>query len=225
MGKNLMTSTGLPDGETEYTVSDLLAALSPQQNEKLINFARLRLDRVTRLSSSKEYLATLEPEELVSRTIAKVLIGEKDAKAGRRLSARNRASTEEFLRSLQGILNSDLANLVRCAEARHPHVRLDQDTAEGSWGLMDLESPEVLTARRDLQDVVFVRLYQRAADMPELWPIIRAVEQGFLHDSSLAKDEPNRGLVYRVRLLVREVLRELAREFGGPEATGKEMLL
>ena len=225
MGKNLMTSTGLPDGETEYTVSDLLAALSPQQNEKLINFARLRLDRVTRLSSSKEYLATLEPEELVSRTIAKVLIGEKDAKVGRRLSAKNRANTESFLRALQGVLNSDLANLVRCAEACYPHVRLDEGIEEGSCGLLDLDSPAVLTARRDLQQVVFAKLYQRTADAPELWPIIRAVEQGFLHDACLAKDEPNRGLVYRVRLLVREVLRELAQEFGGPEATGKEMFL
>lgn len=218
-----MTSTGLPNEQTGHTVCELLAALSPQQNEKLIHFARLRLARLARVLSFHDYLASLEPEELVCRTVAKVLIGEQDARAGRRLSARSRTSTEAFVRSLQAILNSDLANLVRRAESRYLHVRFDHDPSEDGLGLVERETPRVLAARRDLQEVVFAKLYELAVDEPELLPAIRSAERGFLHDDCLARDEPNRGLVYRVRLMIRQVLRELAQEFGGPAATGKEM--
>lgn len=225
MSKNIMTNKGLPDKETGYTVFELLAALSPQQNERLVHFARLRIERLAGTGVAQDCLARVEPEELVSRTIAMVLIGEKDAKAGRRISERSRASTEAFLRSLQAIINSDLANLVRRAQARHPHVQLDHETGDGSCSLVERETPGALAARRDLQEVIFAKLYQRAASEPKLLPVIRSAEEGFLHDERLANAEPDRGLVYRVRMMVRQILRELAQEFSGPEATGKEMLL
>ena len=81
-----------------------------------------------------------------------------------------------------------------------------------------------LLSRRDLHRVLFAQLHQRIRSQPALLAVVQDWERRFLHDDRLGEGQ-NTNLIYRVRVLAREILAELAAEFAPAPCDGKEMLL
>jgi hypothetical protein len=208
------------------TVQDLLLALTPKQQQQLEDFARKRLRSLAYSPWLRRYLGPISPEDIVSRAVLKVIVGECDHQAGRPLKPRNRKSADAFMACLQGIMQSDLSNLVTRAEARYEHVPVGNEEP-GSDRVDPLDPKDTITllVLRDLQRVMFAKLYLRAAQKPELLPIIRRWEPNFLGAPRVATGQDDRKLVHHVRKLARQVLWELSQELNLPMATGKEMLL
>jgi hypothetical protein len=82
-----------------------------------------------------------------------------------------------------------------------------------------------LLLRRDLHRVLFSQLYARAAEQPRLLVVIKEWDQNFLSDNRIARDGHNRKIIYRVRQLAREILRDLEAELSLVPNEGREMLL
>jgi len=209
-----------------YTVSDLLAALSTEQFNKLIGFARLRLRAVTRSLELRGCLASTDPEDLVAEAFLKLKLGEDNPSLGRHLKARNRTSTEAFLESVRGIINSDLDHLVQEAKARYLHLPVgDVDNEPGAVDPAAPEDTYQLLSRRDLQQVLFAKLYQSIRNQPALLGIVRDWEVRFLDDDHIGAEGQNASMVHRVRQFAREILAELAVELSPTPGDGKEMVL
>src|ERR1035441_6912286 len=85
------------------SATELLEAITPEQEQKLQAFARQRLRRAANTRWLQRYLAPNSAEDLVQEAKAKVLLGEQFPRAGRRLKPRNRVSVEACLACLRGI--------------------------------------------------------------------------------------------------------------------------
>ena len=216
-----------PQTQPGLSLAELFAAISTTtQYQDLVNFARRRLRRLAASHWNKRTLAGLDPEELVAEAVLQVGLGELDPALGRRLSARNRASAGAFVLCLKGIIHSNLGNCLKRVEAGQEYVPIgDEPESPGSVDPADPNDLNALLDRRDLQRVVFERLYRRVAAMPALLPIIQDWEPNFLSANRVGDRTRDRNLDHRVRQLVQEILKELARELAPGTLGGKEMLL
>jgi DNA-directed RNA polymerase specialized sigma24 family protein len=208
------------------SATELLEAITPEQEQQLQAFARRRLRRAANTPWLQRHLAPNSAEDLVQEAKAKVLLGEQFPRVGRRLKPRNRVSVEACLACLRGIMESDLSNLLKVARRRGEHLSVgDSRTEPGTVDPPDPLDPAGNLVRRDLRCVGFARLRERAAAEPDLLPVILQWEEGFLTDDRIAAEELNRKPAHRVRVMFREVLQELAAELSVAPVTGKEMLL
>jgi hypothetical protein len=127
------------------------------------------------------------------------------------------------MRAVMSAINSDLQNLVRCAEATYSHLPVG-DADEGC-GMVDLPAPEnliTLLQRRDLNRELFRRL--RMAATPTQIDIVGAWEKAAFADHEPSLGHFDRRRVHEVRLLARRILQELATELS-PQARGIEMIM
>lgn len=207
------------------TVSELLAALSLDQYNKLIGFAKYRLRIVTTSRSLQGCLAGLQGEELVAQAVLKLQLGELNPALGRHLKARNRSSLDGFIACLKGVIESDLNHLACQARSRYEHLPVgDSESEPGYFEPEALEDAQGYLSRRDLHQVLFHRLRKRLARKPDLLEVVRDWEERFLEDYRVGNGEDDVNLVHRVRRLAREILAELSAEFL-PALDGREMLL
>ena len=123
-------------------------------------------------------------------------------------------------------MESDLSNLLKVARHRGEHLSVGDSRSEpGAVDPPDPLDPAGDLVRRDLRCVAFARLQERAAAEPDLLPAILQWEEGFLTDDRIADEELDRKPAHRVRVMLREVLQELAAELSVASVTGKEMVL
>ena len=214
------TQQGLP-------LSELLAAAGePAQYRDLVRFARWRLKSLNAVPENRRALAGLDAEDLIAQALLQVSLGGLDPRLGLQLSASNRASIGAFVICLKGIIRSNSTNLVKSVEAGQEHLPLGDELEMP--GAVDPADPTDLNAqliRRDLQRVVFERLYRAVGSMPALLPAIRDWEQNFLSAGRIGDSGQDRNLDHRLRRLVRGILDDLARELGPDNLGGREMLL
>lgn len=223
--KYLTTNSGPQNDGDAYTVSELLSALSTQHINNLTGFARLRIRSVTSSAWLQGCLAITEPEDLVAEALLKLKLGEENPSLGRHLQPHSRASMTSFLAAVKGIICSDLDHLVREARTRYQHLPVgDSDADLGEVEPAVTEDTYRLLSRRDLHRVLFAQLHQRIRSQPALLAVVQDWERRFLHDDRLGEGQ-NTNLIYRVRVLAREILAELAAEFAPAPCDGKEMLL
>ena len=208
-------------------LSELLAAAAePTQYRDLVGFSRRRLRWLAAAPGNQRSLASLDPEEVVAEAVLQVLLGEMDPRLGRRLSARQRASTRAFLHSLKDIIKSNLSNRLKRVEASQEHLPLGDELEMP--GAVDPADPTDVNARlihRDLQRVIFERLYRAVSAKPALLPAVRDWELDFLNATRIGDRADDRNLSHRLRRLVRGILDDLARELGPGNPGGREMLL
>ena len=62
-------------------------------------------------------------------------------------------------------------------------------------------------------------------EQPRLLAVIKEWDQNFLSDNRIARDGHSRKIIYRVRQLAREILRDLEAELSLVTNEGREMLL
>ncbi len=164
------------------------------------------------------------PEDLVGRAVQAVLLGEERPGEGRRLSAKNRRSTAAFVAGLRSVVDSQLSNLTRSAEANSEHVpvgtREDPDAVE----LADLSDLARLIERRDLKAVLFRHLREWAAGHAGLLRVIGAWEQSFEGGDRIGESRFDRNLVQRVRSETQAFLLKLARESDSQARSGRGMV-
>ena len=166
------------------------------------------------------------PEDLVAEAFLKLQLGEENPLLGRHLKARNRTSTEVFLESVRGIINSDLDHVVQEAKARYLHLPVgDVDNEPGAIDPAASEDPYQLLSRRDLQRVLFAKLYKRVRHEPTLLGVVQDWEARFLDDDHIGVKGQDSNMVHRVRQFAREILAELAAELSPSPGDGKEMIL
>ena len=204
----------------------LAAATTPIQYQELVLFARRRLRWLAAVPENQRPLASLDAEELVAEAVLQVSLGELDERLGRRLSARQRASTQAFVCSLKDIIKSNLSNCLKCAEARHEHLPLgDELEVPGSVDPPDPTDVNAQLIRQDLQRAIFERLYRTITTKPALLRAIQNWEPNFLSSSRIGDRADDSNLSYRLRGLVRRILDDLARDLGPGNSGGREMLL
>jgi len=204
----------------------LAAAAEPTQYRNLLRFARWRLKSLNAVPENRRALAGLDAEDLIAQALLQVSLGGLDPRLGRQLSASNRGSIGAFVICLKGIIRSNSTNLVKSVEAGQEHLPLGDELEMP--GAVDPADPTDLNAqliRRDLQRVVFERLYRAVGSMPALLPAIRDWEQNFLSAGRISDSGQDRNLDHRLRRLVRGILDDLARELGPGNLGGREMLL
>jgi len=222
---NLTTTNGLPAWGGTCSAAGLLAALTPEQRQDLRNFAAKRLARVARVPSRRRLLSIISsPEDLVGRAVQAVLLGEERPGEGRRLSAKNRRSTAAFVAGLRSVVDSQLSNLTRSAEANSEHVpvgtREDPDAVE----LADLSDLARLIERRDLKAVLFRHLREWSAGHAGLRRVIGAWEQSFDGGDRIGETRFDRNLAQRVRSETQAFLLKLARESDSQARSGRGMV-
>ena len=217
---------GPQPNEQGLPLNELLAAAAePTQYQGLVRFARWRLKSLNAVPENKRALAGLDAEDLIAQALLQVSFGGLDPRLGRQLSASNRASIGAFVIGLKGIIRSNSTNLLKSVEAAQEHLPLGDESEMP--GAVDPADPTDLNAqliRRDLQRVVFERLYRAVGSMPALLPAIREWEQNFLSAGRIGDSGQDRNLDHRLRRLVRGILDDLARELGPHNLGGREML-
>jgi hypothetical protein len=218
---------GPPPNQQGLPLSELLAAVGePTQYRDLVGFSRRRLRWLAAAPGNQRSLASLDPEEVVAEAVLQVSLGEMDPRLGRRLSTRQRASTGAFIHSLKDIIKSNLNNRLQRMDARQEHLPLDDEL--DIPGSVDPADPADLNARlihRDLQRVIFERLYRAVAAKPALLPAVRNWEAEFLNAVRIGDRAEDRNLSHRLRRLVQGILDDLASELGPGNTGGREMLL
>jgi hypothetical protein len=214
------TQQGLPLNEL------LAAAAEPTQYRALLRFARWRLKSLNAVPENRRALAGLDPEDLIAQAWLQVSLGGLNPRLGRQLSPGNRASIRAFVVCLKGIIRSNSTNLLKSVGAGQEHLPLGDELEMPD--AVDPADPADLNAqliRRDLQRVVFERLYRAVATMPALLPAIRDWEQNFPTAGRIGESGQDRNLDHRIRRLVRGILDDLAGELGPDNPGGREMLL
>lgn len=179
--------------------------------------------RIERTAGSARCFVGITPEDIVHDALQRLLLGDTDPRKGRKLSPRNRRSQEAFLRCVMGVINSIVGNAIRSVEFSIVHVPLACGGATGGVDLPDRVDAVKRLEHRDVKRELFARLRQQAS--PELQPIIDYWEPRYFADDTLARAGHDRRQVYRVRILAREILRTLAREFQPQSVRGMEMIL
>ncbi len=223
--KTITTQTGRVENGAVKTVTELLAALTPQQYQHLVGFARLRMRARIQSRAVQRCLALIEPEDLVGEAVLKLELGDQNPALGRHLPPEYRTDLERFLACLRGVIESDLYNLVRLAEHRQEHVPLgDPELEPGTVELTAGENLAALLSRRDVHRVLFQKLHKSLERQPALRKEVQDWAERFLHDDRIGEGEENRDRVYRVRLLAKEFLTELAEELEIAQPTGREMI-
>jgi hypothetical protein len=220
------TSGPHPTGSSLPTALQLVSALTEEQHQTLKGFAAKRMRRLRAAPGMERCLGGKSPEELVHDAFEKVLQGDSHPRKGRKLSAKNRQSTDAFIDCVRGIINSDLSNLVRSFEVSVPHVPLGDPEAEPDT--VELSDPGNFVRQleqRDTQRELFVRLEQLLQNEPALEPIIRHWHEHYQVSDRIAGPEFDVNLVYRVRQHAQRILHELAKEGQANDVTGMEMLL
>ncbi len=216
---------GREENGTVKTVTELLAALTPQQYQHLVGFARLRIRARIQSRAVQRCLALIEPEDLVGEAVLKLELGDQNPALGRHLPPEYRTDLERFLACLRGVIESDLYNLVRLAEHRQEHVPLgDPELESGTVELTTSEDIAALLSRRDVHRVLFQKLHKSLIRQPALREEVQDWGARFLHDDRVGEGEENRDRVYRVRGLAQEFLAELAEELEIAQPTGREMI-
>jgi hypothetical protein len=211
-------------GSSLPTALQLVTALTEEQKQQLRDFAGKRMRRIAGTPGMDRFLAGARPDDFVNAALEKALLGDTCPKKGRRLSVKNRQSTEAFVSCLMGIVNSDLSNAVNGAEASFSHLPWgNAETEPGTVEAPEPVDPGRLLEERDQQRELFARLRKQAG--PELQPIIDGWEPNYLSSNGIAHREFDRRLVHRVRLLAREIITDLAREIQPQDPNGMEPLM
>jgi hypothetical protein len=211
------------DGDT---VSAFLSALSNEQYNNLVGFARYRIRTLTDSRWLQRCLALIDGEGLVAHCLLKLQLGEADPSLGRRLKRRNRASLQAFMACVKGIIESDIHRMV--AEARNRCAQLPPVGA--ATDPCDVNPPatknsNLLFSRRDLHRVILRKLRRRLSRKPvALLPVIRDFGYPFPGDQWNASEDHAPSHLLRVQQLTSGSLAELAAEFS-PALDGEEMLL
>lgn len=217
---------GLKEVPGARSVQDLLSALSNEHYRKLIGFARVRLRKSTDSHCLQQCLAVVDAEDLVHQAILKLYLGDEDPSLGRHLQACHRTSMAGFLACVKGIIASDLNTLVCEAPNRYEHEFIgDPEQEPGAVEVSGKENVHDLASRRDLQRVLFKKLYSRIQNQPSLLAVVEDWERRFLDDERVGSEGADRNLVFRVRELAREIIADLAAEFSPSVEDGREMLL
>ena len=225
MTTDITTSIGPPAPGGTSSAAGLLAALTSEQREELRKFAAKRLARVARRTSGQRLLARTSPGDLFDGAIRAVLLGEEHPGQGRRLKAKNRRSTADFILALQSIINSQISNLACSLESNRLHVPVGSPWEDpGAVELLDLADLAQEIERRDLKAVLFTRLRQWAADHAGLLRIIDYWEQHFEASDRIGHSGFDQNLVHRIRLRAQEICLGLTREFRPQATTGREIL-
>lgn len=122
--------------------------------------------------------------------------------------------------------NEQLHRHVGCLEGQNHRVSEELRTTvlQLEW-IATIAREDRLLLRRDLHRVLFSQLYARAAEQPRLLAVIKEWDQNFLSDNRIARDGHSRKIIYRVRQLAREILRDLEAELSLVTNEGREMLL
>lgn len=226
MNHIITSPTGREENGTAKTVTELLAALTPQQYQHLVGFARHRMRARTQSRALQRCLTLIEPEDLVGEAVLKLELGDQNPALGRHLPPEYRTDADRFLACLRGVIESDLYNLVRLAEHRQDHVPLGNPELEpGTVEVTASEDIAALLSRRDVHRVLFQKLHQSLERHPALRAEVQDWGQRFLHDDRVGEGGVNRDRVYRVRRLAQAFLAELAEELEITQPTGREMIL
>ena len=117
----------LQDGRPYQTLSEAVAALTPQHHLWLARLASRRLRRLRTHPGLARYLAGKEPDELVDDAIQRLQTG------SRRTKPKHLASLQAFLNHLQNVINSLANNYTRHAEPHIEHAPLGEVEEEGPY--------------------------------------------------------------------------------------------
>jgi hypothetical protein len=208
------------------TAAMLAAALTDKDYQGLTAFAALRLRRLVAISSHHGLLAMTEPADLVHQAVFKVLLGDSGYPAGRRLSLKNRTSTEAFILCLKGIINSDLSTLAKRPENRVVHSPIGEASTES-----DVVDPATaqdqrrLLELRDLHRALFAQLRQTADRSPATQWLLEQWEKATLSDDRLPSSSASRHCRRKLQAQMKQALAGFARELGQGTTDGKEMIL
>ena len=182
---------GLQETGGAYSAAELLAALTPEDYQRLVGFARYRLRTVVTARWLQRHLADTDAEDLVAEALLKIQLGEQDSRLGRRLKPENRATTASFLVGVKGVINSDLSHLLDSARNRCEHLSIGEpETEPGAVNPPDPTDPGRLLLRRDLHRVLFSQLYARAAEQPRLLAVIKEWDQKLSFRQSHCQGRP-----------------------------------
>jgi hypothetical protein len=186
------------------TALELVSALTPQQHLQLNDFAANRIMRLATTSGNQRLLSALAPGDAVNAAIEMVLLGDQQPQMGRKLSKRNRTSTESFVACLCGMINNNLVALADSAEALIEHLPLHQ-VAELCVDSLETDNPtEQLGAvdREFLTALFFSGLVEKERGAADSSPIIEMLKRG----------ELSRDFILKMRDSVRENLAGLQKE-------------
>jgi hypothetical protein len=212
-------------GSSLPTALQMVAALTEEQHHQLHEFAVKRMRRLRNMSEFVNFTAGKSPMDFVHEALHKLLLGDSHPKKGRRLSAKNRSSSDAFLRCVMGIINSDLSNAVRDA-CRFPYVPAhDSDFEVGMVNGQEWSDTTGQTERRDLQRELFARLEPVLQTEPALAPVIRYWSDHFQESDRIGGPGMDPNLVYRVRQHARRILRELAEDLQAGPVRGREIVV
>ncbi len=212
-------------GEPRPSVTSLLAALTDNQRKRLEFFAAKRLRRLIAYPQNVRILSLVTAGDLVNESIHKVLLGETNPKMGRHMKLKNLLSTESFIQGLMNLVNSELANLITSAEAATEYIPLEVD--DSVHFKIEIEDPfdlRALVNRRELKEIFFKRLRLRSNKDPEILAVVDLWERDFLTSDSIAEGA-DRVLVYHVRKMARQILREFSSEGTFGPDQGRNILL
>lgn len=226
MKNNGSQINGLGENSDGYSVEELLSAVSKEQYDRLVGFARFRLRAATNSRWLQQCLAATDPSDLVHEAIFKLLLGEDNPSLGRHLKSRNRVSMDAFLACVKGVISSDLYNLVHEARNRHEHVFIgDPEQEPGAVELAEPRDTYRMISRKDEHRVFFKKLYQRIENQPALLEVVRQWEERSLDDDRIGDGCLNRDLVCRVRQVAREVIADLGAKLSPRLDDGEGMSL
>lgn len=125
--KNSTGPTPLKDGVQYTTVSEAMAALTPQNLLWLARLAARRLRKLRSHPGLARYLAGKEPAELVDEAIQRLQLG------SRKTKPKHLASHQTFLNHLQSVINSVANNYTRHAEPHVEHSPLGLEETAGPY--------------------------------------------------------------------------------------------
>jgi hypothetical protein len=217
---------GLPYNPNGYSIEVLLAALSEDHYNNLIRFTKYRLKSIRDVGLARQCFKEIEADDLVNESLLKLLLGEQHPSLGRRLKAKNRVDLKAFLDCVNGVISSDLWHLRMAARHRHEHEHIG-DPEHDPDAINPADSRDIYDqlSREDIHRIFFKKLYQRVKNNPALLETVKDWEARFDDGDSIARSGLNPDQAHRVRLLAREIVKELGDEFPPFLKNGMEISL
>jgi hypothetical protein len=234
-GKNLAntismrTKTSKSNGQVSdgpfRSVDEALTSVKADQWRNLQALADRLLLRLRTRPAMARYLAGVSGQEIVGSAVLALHLGAIARTGGRKVRTQDLENADAFLGCLRQVVRSLVDNFRRHSAAKVQHVPIGLNESEGFVDPEDTKDFAKQVVIRDVLQVLLPRVFQDVKDKPAQLAVVRACVESLGNDAMLPSAGQSKFVVHCVRLILRQHLKQLARELGIKNPTGKEMLL
>jgi hypothetical protein len=200
--------------QTSFSVTSMIWALCEDSArlQSILKFIAKRLAEQHSSPNVRRLLQQHEPRDILNIAILKLLQGEQTSDKGRHVHAKDLETVDAFMQALGSAINNSISNIARKAETHYPHFPLENCANHQPHLIPNASEFHDELNRRELKNLLFPRLIERARGNPILLRIITNWEAEFLDADRIPDYSHNRKAVFRVRQMAREILRALGDE-------------